>query len=131
MTGVVSYVDDVPSGLSSMLGELIDTRLAAHPRRLTLLHGSKVGVRASDIGLSSTLYLDPGAVRVRNGMSRSTDLRVRADSATLMLLSGGSTIPRPGEIPRIVKAMREGRLQIEGLPRGTVALLRFRRLLAR
>lgn len=131
MNEVVRYADDVPSGLSSMLGELIGSRLAAHPRRLDLLDGSKVGVRASDIGLSCTLYLDPGAVGIRNGMSKSTDVRVRADSATLVSLSEGGVVPRPGEVRNIVRAMRAGRLRIEGLPRGTLALLRFRRLLAR
>jgi hypothetical protein len=131
VSGAVRYLDEAPNGLSSMLGGLVDSRLSAHPGRLKLLDGSKVGVRAMDIGLSSTLYLDPGAVRVRNGMSRSANIRLRADSATLISLSEGGAVPRPDEFVEMWKAMRRGLLRIEGLPAGVSALVRFRRVLAR
>lgn len=131
MNDLVRLSDEVPNGLSSLLGEILAARLAEHPNRLRLLRGSKVGVRAADIGLSSTVYLDPGRVAIRNGMSKTAHLRIRADSATLMSLAEARVIPSPGEIMRLFHALRTGRLRVEGLPRGVDGLSRFHRLMAR
>jgi hypothetical protein len=128
---VVRFVDEVPNGLSSLLGELIASRLASHPGRLRHLRDFKIVVRASDIGLSSTLYLDPGRVTIRNGTSKAARLRVRADSATLMSISESSALPSPRDAWRLLDALRSGRLRVEGLPRVVFQLSRFHRLIAR
>lgn len=131
MNDVVRFVDEVPNGVSSLLGELIASRLSSHPRRLRHLRGFKIGVRASDIGLSTTLYLDPGRVTIRNGTSKAARLRVRADSATLMSISESSVFPSPREAWKLLDALRSGRLRVQGLPRGVFQLSRFHRLIAR
>jgi hypothetical protein len=128
---VVRFVDEVPNGLSSLLGELIASRLSSHPGRLRHLRDFKIVVRASDIGLSSTLYLDPGRVTIRNGTSKAARLRVRADSATLMSISESSALPSPRDAWRLLDALRSGRLRVEGLPRVVFQLSRFHRLIAR
>ena len=131
MNDVVRTVDEVPNGLSSLLRELIESRLSRHPGRLRLLRGGKIGLRASDIGLSTTLYLDPGRVTIRNGTSKTARLRVRADSATLMSFSESRVVPSPADAWRMLDALLSGRLRIEGLPRGLLQLSRFHRLIAR
>jgi hypothetical protein len=128
---LVRTVDEVPNGLSSLLGELVASRISEHPRRLRLLRGFKVGVRASDIGLSTTLYLDPGRVAIRNGTSKTTRLRIKADSATLLSISESPAVLSPGAAWKLLDALRSGRLRIEGLPGGVVELSRFHRLIAR
>lgn len=131
MNDIVRTGDEVPNGLSSLLSELIASRLSSHPGRLRLLRGFKIGVRASDIGLSTTLYLDPARVTIRNGTSKTARLRVKADSATLMDISELRPFPSPGDAWKLLGVLRSGRLRIEGLPRGLLQLSRFHRLIAR
>jgi len=133
---VIRFADDEPNGLAGMLGDLIRANLERHPGRASLLRASSVGIRASDIGLSVTLDLEPGRVTISNGLAKGRrDLTVRSDAATLI---GLTAIPLRFGLPdlsstrgrEVVRALLEKRLKIDGMLSHPVALTRLTWLLS-
>src|SRR4029079_15849834 len=85
--GAVRRPDDA-NGLVSILGDLIEQNLAADPARIRYCRaGGSASIKAADIGLGVTLRLGPEGVRLANGATKDADVRVRADSMTLLELS--------------------------------------------
>ena len=136
MTVRVMYLDPEPNGLAAMLGGLIEANLAAHPEREGLLRRpATYAILARDVDVAVSIRLEPGVVKVRNGVASRPDLLVQADSGTLV---GLSSVPLRFGLPDA--GSKEGRevtrklltrdLRVRGLLRHPRKLATLNRLLA-
>ena len=113
MTATVEYIDAEPNGLASMIGGLIEGNLATHPERERLLKPAMIAIEAPDAGVSLSLLIQPGKVRVANGVRGKPQLFVRAPSETLIELS---SVPLRFGLPDSMT--KEGRAVNQKLFRG-------------
>ena len=133
---IVRMADQEPNGLATMLADLLRSNVQRHPSRTMLLRSACIGVRASDIGLSATLDLEPGRVTVSNGLAKDRlDVKVRSDGATLIELT---TVPLIAGMPNVfgsagrsvVRKLSAGTLKVTGLGRHPFVLMRLIKLLS-
>jgi hypothetical protein len=135
VAATVAFVDEEPNGLADMLGGLIEANLAQHPERRALLKPAVVGITAPDAGVSVTLSIAPGRVRVANGLQGKPDLLVRSDSDALL---GLSTVPLRFGLPDaftregrdVTEKLLRGEVKLRGMARHLGALTRLNRLLS-
>jgi hypothetical protein len=80
----VTYLDDDPSGLPQMLGELIEQNLVRRPERRRLLKRSTVVIEAVDAEVAATLRISPAGVVISWGEVPRPDITVRADGRALL-----------------------------------------------
>jgi hypothetical protein len=131
----VTVVGPEPSGLASMVAELIEQNLARDPERRRLLHPSVAVLDAPDAEVTVFLRIDPDGVRVGDGDVPDADVRIRADSGRLLDLTtaplrfGLPDLLRP-EGRAIVRDLLAGRLHIRGLLRHPGRLVRLTKLLS-
>jgi hypothetical protein len=136
MTGVrVTFVDDEPNGLATLVGGLIEANLAQHPSRGDLLRSAVVCLTATDAEVGVTITLEPGAVTIENGVNGRADLHVTTDSRSLLGLSAtplraGVPDPFHREGRAAVRSVFAGRTQVKGLVRHPITLVRLNRLLS-
>ncbi len=135
MGTAVEYLDAEPSGLASMIGELIESNLGRHPDRRRLLRSGLVGMVASDAGVAITLRLAPGRVTVSDGISGRPQVIVAADTQTLAELSlvplrFGLPDPSTSEGRAVLASLRSRRLKVRGALRHAALLSRLNRLLS-
>ena len=132
----VEYLDAEPNGIATMLGGLIEANLAQHPEREALLKPMAVAVSAPDAGVSVTIRLAPGRVRLANGVAPPRpDLHVRADSSTLVELS---SVPLSLGLPDLMtkegravnRRLLKGEIKVRGMWGHLGKLARFNRLLS-
>jgi hypothetical protein len=131
----VSYTDEEPNGLATMLGGLIDANLQAHPEREALLKPSVIAVTAPDADVSVTLVMSSGRVEVSNGVKGRPDLAVRADSDTLIELS---SVPLRFGLPdnmtkegrAVTGKLMKGEIKVKGMYRAPGKLVRLNKLLS-
>ncbi|MEA2555787.1 MAG: hypothetical protein QOI60_1118 [Actinomycetota bacterium] len=114
---LVVYADPSPSGLAAMLGGLIDQNLARQPGRLRLLKPSVFAVEAPDADVAVTLHVGRQGVRVADGIDPSAQVRVRADSARLLMMAGA---PLRFGLPDVLSL--QGRDVIADIARGRVRI---------
>ena len=131
MTGIVRVMGPEPSGLAHMLGAIIDGNIQRRPALRDVLDGPPgvVRITATDIGLSVSVELRDGTVRVWSDATAPADAEIAADSETL---TGMGTVPRLGPLPHPFKA--EGRAVLGKVFKGTLRVTggaRHRRLLRR
>jgi hypothetical protein len=131
----VSYADDEPNGLATMLGGLIEANLEAHPDRERLLMPGVIVVTAPDAEVSVTLSMSPGRVDVSNGVKGRPDLIVRADSDTLIDLSSvplrfglPDTMTKEGRA--VTGKLMKGEIKVKGMYRAPGKLARLNKLLS-
>lgn len=133
---IVRMADSEPNGLATMLADLLRANIQRHPRRMMLFRHACVGIRASDIGLSATLDIEPGRVTVSNGLAKERlDVKVRSDGATLIELT---TVPLIAGVPNVfrsegrsvVRKLSAGTLKVAGLSRHPFVLMRLMKLLS-
>ncbi len=135
MSVTISYVDDEPNGLASLVGDLIEANIARHPDRGDLLQPAIVGLTATDAGVAVTIMLAPGHVTIANGMNGNADLHVVTDARSLLGLSatplrlGLPDLTHP-EGRAVVRAVLARRTRVEGMLRHPIALARLNRLLS-
>ena len=136
MTVAVEYGNPEPNGLAAMLGGVIEANLAAHPQREAHLSPpATFSIRATDVDVAVSIRLSPGRVQVRNGVVGRPQIRVEADSATLVALS---SVPLRFGLPDVMtKEGREidgkllqRRLRVRGLLRHPRTLARLNSLLS-
>lgn len=133
MTATV--VGPEPSGLASMVAELIEQNLARAPARRALLRPSVVVLDATDADVTVFLRIGAGDVRIGDGDVPDAHLRIRADSRRLLDLT---TSPLRFGLPdlmspegrSIVAGLLSRRLRIQGLVRHPVRLARLTELLS-
>jgi hypothetical protein len=132
----VRYLDEEPNGLAAMIGGLIQANLEQHPERLALLSKqASFGITAPDAGVSITILLGPGGVQVTNGLRGKPDVLVRADSDTLVGLSGvplrfGQPDAMTKEGRAVLRKLFDGRLKVTGLLTRSGKLGRLNKLLS-
>jgi hypothetical protein len=132
----VTYADLEPSGLSTMIGGLIEANLRANADRAELLRPCIVVLAAADAGVSTSLRISPSGVQVANEPPLTgVELRVRASSGDLIALSAmplrfGLPDPLRREGRAIVGGLLRGRIRVSGLVRHPAKLTRLTRLLS-
>lgn len=131
----VTVVGPEPSGLASMVAELVEQNLIRVPERRALLRPSVVVLDAPDADVTVFLRIASGEVRVGDGDVPDAHLRIRADSGSLLDLTtaplrfGLPDLLRP-EGRSIVRDLLARRLRIEGLARHPLRLARLTELLS-
>ena len=131
----VTVHGEEPSGLASMLAELIRTNLRTDPGRAALLRPSVVVLDAPDAEVTVFLRIDPEEVRVGDGDVPDAHLRIRADAERLLDLTtvplrlGFPDVGR-GEGRAVVGDLLARRLRIRGLLRHPLRLARVTQLLS-
>lgn len=131
----VAVVGPEPSGLASMVAELIEQNLARDPERRRLLGRSVVVLDAPDADVTVFLRIAPEGVRIGDGDVPDAHLRIRADSGRLLDLT---TAPLRFGLPdmlspegrSIVGDLLARRLRIRGLLRHPLRLARLTKLLS-
>jgi hypothetical protein len=131
----VSVVSPEPSGLASMVAELIEQNLARDPERRRLLRPSVVVLDAPDAEVTVFLRIDREEVRAGDGDVPGAHLRIRADSGRLLDLT---TAPLRFGLPdlkapegrAIVRDLLARRVRIRGLLRHPIRLARLTQLLS-
>jgi hypothetical protein len=131
----VTYADDQPNGLASMLGVLIEQNLARDPGRRRLLRANVVTLRATDADVAVTLRVRPGGVEVANGAAGNAHLEVATDAHRLLDLAAvplvmGLPDPLTARGREITGALVRRRLRVRGMVRHPVRLSRLNRLLS-
>jgi hypothetical protein len=131
----VTVIGSEPSGLASMVGELIEQNLARVPERRALLRPSVAVLDASDADVTVFLRIAPGEVCVGDGDVPDAHLRIRADSGRLLDLT---TAPLRFGLPDLISLQGRAivgdivarRLRIGGLARHPLRLARLTELLS-
>jgi hypothetical protein len=131
----VTVVGPEPSGLASMVAELIEQNLARDPERRALLRPSVVVLDAPDADVTVFLRIAPGEVRVGDGDVPDAHLSIRADSGRLLDLTTaplrfGLPDPFSAEGRAIGGDLLGRRLRIRGLLRHPLRLARLTKLLS-
>jgi hypothetical protein len=131
----VTIVGPEPSGLASMVAELIEQNLARDPGRRELLRPLVAVLDAPDADVTVFLRVAPAHVRVGDGNVPDAHLSIRAQSGRLLDLT---TTPLRFGLPDLLR--HEGRvivgdllgrrLRIRGLLRHPLRLARLTRLLS-
>ncbi|HEX4941420.1 MAG TPA: hypothetical protein VFW51_02715 [Actinomycetota bacterium] len=130
----ITVVGGEPSGLASMVADLIEQNLARDPTRTALLRRSVAVLDATDADVTVFLRIARDGVRVGDGDVPDAHLRIGSDSGRLLGLTtaplrGGLPDPRRPEGRAIVGDLLRGRIRIRGLLRHPVRLVRLTRLL--
>ena len=83
----VTYGDDEPSGLATMVGGLIEQNIERDPSRRRLLRPAVTSITVPDVGVAITVRTGAGSVEVRDGADESAQIAITADSADLLALT--------------------------------------------
>jgi hypothetical protein len=132
---VIAVVGREPSGLASMVADLIEQNLARDPTRRALLRKSVAVLEAPDADVTVFLRIERDGVRVGDGDVPDAHLRIRSDSGRLLDLTtaplrGGLPDPLRPEGRAIVGGLLRRRIRIRGLLRHPVRLARLTKLLS-
>jgi len=125
----VTLEGDDPSGLAELVAGLLSQHLAREPSRATLLARSIVVLSMPDADVAVTVRLEPGRVRVADGVAPEAHLRVVASADRVLALAAA---PLRAGLPDPLR--RDGRAALADVLRGRVrvhGMLRHPRRLAR
>jgi hypothetical protein len=131
----VTVVGPEPSGLASMVADLIEQNLARDPARQTLLVRTVAVLDAPDAEVTVFLRIRRDDVRVGDGDVPDAHVRIRSDSERLLDLT---TAPLRFGFPdlltaegrAIVRDLLLRRIRIRGLLRHPLRLARLTKLLS-
>jgi hypothetical protein len=131
----ITVVGGEPSGLASMVADLIEQNLARDPTRTALLRPSVAVLDAPDADVTIFLRIDRDGVRVGDGDVPDAHLRIRSDSGRLLDLT---TVPLRGGLPDLLRPegraiagdLLRRRIRIRGLLRHPFRLVRLTKLLS-
>lgn len=132
---MIAVVGREPSGLASMVADLIEQNLARDPTRTALLRRSVAVLDAPDADVTVFLRIERDGVRVGDGDVPDAHLRIRSDSGRLLDLTtaplrAGLPDPLRPEGRAIVGDLLRGRIRIRGLLRHPLRLARLTKLLS-
>jgi hypothetical protein len=131
----VTVVGPAPSGLATIVADLVGQNLQRAPERARLLRPCVAVLEAPDAGVEVFLRIDDGGVRVGDGGVPDAHLRVRAGAELLLaittvpLRAGWPDVARP-EGRAIVRHLLTRRLVVRGLLRHPLRLRRLTSLLS-
>ena len=131
----VTIVGPEPSGLTTLLAELIDQNLARDPSRSQLLRSCVAVLDAPDAGVTVHVRIAAEAVRVGDGDVPDAHVRVRADAERLLTMTNaplrlGFPDPTRSEGRAVLRDLVLRRVRVQGLVRHPVRLARFTSLLS-
>ena len=131
----VTLEGEEPSGLASMLADLLRANLAGDPSRDRMLRDLVATLEADDAGVVTTLHLSPGRAAVRDGAAARAHLRVRTSGEGLLALAAaplrfGFPDPFTADGRSVVRQVLSGRLRIRGLLSHPVRAARLMKLLS-
>jgi hypothetical protein len=131
----LTVVGPEPSGLASMVAELIEQNLARDPARRTLLRPTVAVLDAPDADVTVFLRIRRDDVRVGDGDVPDAHVRIRSDSKRLLDLTTaplrfGLPDPLTAEGRAIVGDLLFRRIGIRGLLRHPLRLARLTKLLS-
>lgn len=137
MTGApeVTLEGDDPSGLAELVAGLLTQHLERDPSRATLLQPSVVVLSMPDADVAVTVRLEPGRVRVADGVAPDAHLRVIGPADRVLALAAGplrAGLPDPlrrGGRTSLADVLR-GRVRVHGMLRHPRRLARFTSLLS-
>jgi hypothetical protein len=134
-TPTIRLADEAPSGLASMLGDLLGQNLARHPERNALLEHAVSSIEAPDADVAVTITLTPLAIVVAGGVDGRATVHVRAPSDRLLALVAsplrfGLPDVFSAEGRAVVTDLLRGRLRVRGLVRHPGQVARLTRLLS-
>jgi hypothetical protein len=132
---MITVVGGEPSGLASMVADLIEQNLARDPTRTALLRSSVTVLDALDADVTVFLRIERDGIRVGDGDVPDAHLRIRSDSERLLDLT---TVPLRAGLPdplrpegrAIVGDLLRRRIRIRGLLRHPLRLARLTKLLS-
>ena len=131
----VTVVGGEPSGLASMVADLVEQNLARDPTRTALLRRLVAVLDARDADVTVFLRIERGGVRVGDGDVPDAHVRIRSNSGRLLDLT---TVPLRAGLPdplrpggrAIVRDLLRRRIRIRGLLRHPLRLVRLTKLLS-
>jgi hypothetical protein len=131
----ITVVGGEPSGLASMVADLIEQNLARDPARRELLRPSVAVLDAPDADVRVFLRIERDGVRVGDGDVPDAHLRIRSDSGRLLDLTTaplrwGLPDPLRPEGRAIAGDLLRGRIRIGGLLLHPLRLVRLTKLLS-
>jgi ubiquinone biosynthesis protein UbiJ len=131
----VSYLDEDPSGLPQMLGQLIEQNLARDPSRRRLLRRATIVIEAVDAEVAATLRVSHDGIAIAWGEDGHPDITVRADGRALLDLLAvrqrfGFADPLTREGRAILWDTARGEIRVRPLIRRLPALRRLTMLLS-
>lgn len=125
-----------PNGLAQMIAALVEANIASDPRKERLLETTRGAVQMDvlDAGVTVGLKFVPGTLTVTSGPVPGADLRITANSETLM---GLSTVPLRFGLPdafteegrAVALQLLRRRLRVRGLPLGLPMMRKVNQLL--
>jgi hypothetical protein len=132
---IVTYADLEPSGLASMLGQLIEQNLARDPSRRRLLRPTVATIHSTDAEVTVLLRFTGEGVELANGGSGRAHVQVRADSAALLDLAAspllfGLPSPLDARGRSLLLGIASRRVRVRGLVRHLPAVRRLTMLLS-
>ena len=131
----ITVIGGEPSGLASMVADLLGQNLARDPARRALLLPSVAVLDAPDADVTIFLRVERDGVRVGDGDVPDAHVRIRSDSGRLLDLTTaplrwGLPDPLRPEGRAIVGDLLRGRIRIRGLLLHPVRLVRLTKLLS-
>ena len=131
----VTYVEEDPSGLPQMLGELIEQNLVRDPARRRFLKPATIVVEAVDAEVAVTLRVSRTGIAIARGEDARPDITVRADGRALLDLLAvrqrfGFADPLSREGRAILWDTVRGEIEVRPLIRRLPALRRLTMLLS-
>ena len=136
MSVAIQYLDSEPTGLTAMLGGILEGNLKDHPERARLLSGPMVAsIRVPDAESEVSLRFTPDRIQIRTGPVSRPQVVVQADSELLMSLS---TVPLRFGLPdlgtkdgrHVLGQLIRRRLRIKGAFRHPGKVARLNKLLS-
>jgi len=131
----VTLEDDDPSGLAELVAGLLSQQLAREPSRGTLLEPSVVVLSMPDADVAVTVRLEPGRVRVADGVAPDAHLRVVGPADRVLALAAaplraGMPDPLRRDGRAALADVLRGRVRVHGMLRHPRRLTRFTELLS-
>ncbi len=131
----VTYRDPEPSGLATMLGQLIEQNLVRDPARSRLLRPSVAVIESTDADVVVTLRFGRDGIVLSGGSDGRAHVHLRTDSAALLDLAAsplrlGFPDPLDARGRRLLKDIARGRIRLRGLVRHLPTARRLTMLLS-
>lgn len=131
----VTVVGSEPSGLATMLAELLEQNLARDPGRRRLLRPCVAILQAPDADVTVHLRIGRGGIRVGDGDVPDAHLRIRADADRLLALTNAPLrlgLPDPTSVEgrSVLLDLLLRRVRVGGLVRHPLRLARLTSLLS-
>lgn len=132
----VVITGEAPDGLPAMVAGLVEANIEADPSKARIIESTRgaIQIDVPDAGATLGLKFVPGTLTIASGSVPGADVRITADSETLLSLS---TVPLRFGLPDALTEdgravggkLLTGALRVRGLPLGLPLMRRLHRLM--